>query len=368
MKVNDIYYTAIWSEGDNPAQIKIINQLLLPFKFEIKSLKTVDDVFYTIKNMEVRGAPLIGITAAYGIYLACIEAKNQKNPDSCISNSADYIKSSRPTAINLFYSVDLMLSKLNDCKNIDEKIRISLKLADEIKNDTILNCKKIGEYGLSLIQKISNEKKNQTVNILTHCNAGWLACGDYGTATSPIYLAHDMGIKVHVWVDETRPRNQGARLTAWEMESHGIPYTVIPDNTGGFLMQKQMVDMVIVGSDRTTKTGDTANKIGTYLKALAAKDNNIPFYVALPLSSIDWKISDGLSEIPIEERSENEVKYTEGLINGKIDKVLTTPENAKIRNYGFDITPSNLITGIITERGICNPDDLLLLFPEKQIL
>lgn len=368
MNVNGRYYTAVWIEDTDPKTVKIINQLCLPFRFEIKELRTVVEAYHSIVRMEVRGAPLIGIVAAYSIYLACLESAKKDNSDEYISQSAEYIKSSRPTAVNLFYSVDRMTCEVLKRKNIQEKIETARVLADTIRNETISSCKKIGEYGVELIRQISNRKKGELVNILTHCNAGWLACGDYGTATSPIYLAHDTGIKVHVWVDETRPRNQGARLTAWELKAHGVPYTLIPDNTGGLLMQKKMVDIVITGSDRTTKTGDTANKIGTYLKALAAKADNVPFWVALPSSSIDWNISDGLKEIQIEERNGNEVKYIEGLIDGRIDNILIAPEDAPVKNYGFDITPSALITGFITERGICDSDKLLNMFPEKQII
>lgn len=368
MNVNGKYYTAAWIEEADPKTLKIINQLYLPFRFEIKALKTVEEIYNSIVRMEVRGAPLIGIVAAYGIYIACLNAAGHNKPDEFIIKSAEYLKSSRPTAVNLFYSVDRITGEVLKKKNLQEKTETARILADTIRNETLCACKKIGEYGLELIRQISAGKNREVVNILTHCNAGWLACGDYGTATAPIYLAHNAGIKVHVWVDETRPRNQGARLTAWELKSHGVPYTLIPDNTGGLLMQKNMVDMVITGSDRTTKTGDTANKIGTYLKALAAKDNNIPFWVALPSSSIDWSISDGLKEIPIEERNGDEVKYVEGFIDGKIDSVLIAPLDAHVINYGFDITPSVLITGFITERGICDSDKLLTIFSEKQII
>jgi methylthioribose-1-phosphate isomerase len=238
-----------------------------------------------------------------------------------------------------------------------------------ILQEELNNCKRIGEAGLPIIEQLSKAKRGETVNILTHCNAGWLACIDYGTATAPIYFAHDQGIKVHVWVDETRPRNQGARLTAWELGQHGVPHTIIADNAGGHLMQHQMVDMVIVGSDRTTISGDVANKIGTYLKALAAKHNDIPFYVALPSSTIDWNISDGINEIPIEIRNSDEIRYVEGVSGGSILSVDTLPLNSKALNFGFDVTPASLVTGLITERGICkaNRESILALFPERAI-
>jgi methylthioribose-1-phosphate isomerase len=264
-----------------------------------------------------------------------------------------HLESSRPTAVNLKYAIDLIIAKTKNAKTLDEKIKVAFETANQLKQDEIENCRLIGEFGFPLIEKISTSKKGETVNILTHCNAGWLACVDYGTATAPIYLAHNKGIKLHVWVDETRPRNQGARLTAFELGEEGIPHTVIADNTGGLLMQKGMVDMVIVGSDRTSANGDVANKIGTYLKALAAHDNKIPFYAALPISTIDFEIKDGVKEIPIEERNQDEVRYIEGWHEGEIKRVRLTPENSNALNYGFDVTPSKYVTAIITEKGIC---------------
>ncbi|MGZ3882286.1 MAG: S-methyl-5-thioribose-1-phosphate isomerase, partial [Flavisolibacter sp.] len=278
------------------------------------------------------------------------------------------LKATRPTAVNLAWAVDRQLVAIKKGNSIAEKIEIVLTVAKEIADEDAEHCRRIGEYGLKLIEEISRKKNGDTVNILTHCNAGWLAFVDYGSATAAIYAAHDKGIKVHVWVDESRPRNQGAALTAWELSQHGVPNTVIADNTGGHLMQHGMVDLVIVGSDRTTRTGDVANKIGTYLKALAAKDNKIPFYAALPSSSIDWQMEDGLKEIVIEERDGDEVKFIEGLCEGEIKKVLLTPANTKATNYGFDVTPARLVTGLITERGICeaNKKSILDLFPEKK--
>jgi methylthioribose-1-phosphate isomerase len=309
-------------------------------------------VYQAIKEMWVRGAPLIGVTAAYGMYLGLFEMKNKKKSDQAIKKLADSLKSARPTAVNLQYAVDLILNGIKSLNTLNEKIDKAFELANQLKEKEIENCRLIGTFGLPLIERISQKKKGETVNILTHCNAGWLACIDYGTATAPIYMAQQKGIKIHVWVDETRPRNQGARLTAYELAQEGVPHTVIADNTGGLLMQKGMVDMVIVGSDRTTANGDVANKIGTYLKALAAYDNQVPFYVALPLSTIDWKLDDG-KDIVIEERDADEIHFMEGWYENKITKVRVTPEKSKAANYGFDITPAKYVTALITEKGIC---------------
>jgi methylthioribose-1-phosphate isomerase len=317
--------------------------------------------------MTVRGAPLIGAAGAFGIYLATLEINSQTNIREHLSNAARYLKSCRPTAINLSWAVNYVMEKLN--KNLSSKSlsETALGAANEICEKEKENCRQIGKHGLKLIKSISKKKKGEPVNILTHCNAGWLACIDYGTATAPIYFAHDNGIKVHVWVDETRPRNQGAKLTAWELGQYGIPYTLIPDNSGGHLMQQKMVDIVIVGSDRTTRTGDVANKIGTYLKALAAYDNNIPFYSALPSTSIDFCIGDGMREIIIEERNPEEVTNISGFTDGKIQSVRICPEDAVAINYGFDITPARLITGLITEKGICRATekDIKEMFSDK---
>jgi methylthioribose-1-phosphate isomerase len=270
--------------------------------------------------------------------------------------------------VNLAWAIDQQLDALKQATSIEELQTIARNKAIEIADDDAANCRKIGEHGLSLIEEISRRKNGTTVNILTHCNAGWLAFVDHGSATAPIYAAYEKGINIHVWVDETRPRNQGASLTAWELNMHGVPHTVIADNVGGHLMQHKMVDLVIVGSDRTTRTGDVANKIGTYLKALAAKDNNVPFYVALPMSSFDWDIKDGLQQIEIEERDADEVRFIEGLCEGEVKKVLITPESTPSKNYGFDVTPARLVSGLITERGICeaNEESILNLYPEKK--
>jgi methylthioribose-1-phosphate isomerase len=350
MLVNGKPYRTIWKE-DNI--IRIIDQRKLPHSFEIEELKTVDDVYIAIKDMHVRGAPLIGVCAAYGMYLACVNKED-------IEISAKKLKSARPTAIDLMWAVDKMHNAIKSSK---DKEKTALLLANSICEDSVIQCRKIGEYGLNIIEDISKKKKS-TVNILTHCNAGWLATVDFGTATSPIYLANKKGIDIHVWVDETRPRNQGF-LTAWELGQEGINHTIIADNTGGHLMQKGMVDMVLVGSDRTTSKGDVTNKIGTYLKALAANDSNIPFYVALPSSSIDFSIKDS-SQIPIEKRSSEEMEYIHGIDEkGQVKKLKITPKNSSMANYAFDITPARLVTALITERGVCRPDELKKLFSEK---
>lgn len=352
MKINNNNYQTIWVDKTNPRVIQIIDQRSLPFEFNIKDLKTIEEIYTAIKDMWVRGAPLIGVTAAYGIYLGLLYIKKSKNLEQKIKELGVYLESSRPTAINLKYAIDLVLEKIKSSDSLKEKINIAFETANQLKATEIENCRLIGENGFPLIEKISKVKKGAVVNILTHCNAGWLACIDYGTATAPIYFAHEKGVKVHVWVDETRPRNQGARLTAFELEQQGVPHTVIADNTGGLLMQKGMVDLVIVGSDRTSVNGDVANKIGTYLKALAAHDNSIPFYVALPLSTIDWSIDDGVNEIPIEQRDENEVKYVEGWHNGQMTKVRIMPEKSPVVNYAFDVTPAKYVTALITENGV----------------
>ncbi len=348
MKINGQHFHTIWCSKENAGVIKIIDQQKLPFEFSIRSLTTFNDSFNAIKDMTVRGAPLIGVTAAYGIYLGLLEYNNNDNLWSYIEGLGKTMKTARPTAVNLSWAVDEMMSVLKETTSVEKARIIALNKANEIKQMEIDSCSLIGDHGLSLIEEISKKKNGDEVNILTHCNAGWLACIDWGTALAPIYKAHQKGIKVHVWVDETRPRNQGSRLTAFELYQEGVPHTVICDNAGGHLMQHGMVDMVIVGSDRTTSTGDVCNKIGTYLKALAAYDNNIPFYVALPSSSIDYAINDGLNEIVIEERSDDEVRY----IEGKEGKAQIVHDQSRISNYGFDVTPARLVTGYITEKGV----------------
>lgn len=306
--------------------------------------------------MTVRGAPLIGAAAAFGIYLATLEETSLTGHRNLLENAARYLISCRPTAVNLSRAVNYVMDKLiNEAPEGDREsaLHAALEFCEQEKE----NCRLIGEQGLPLIEEISKRKQGKPVNILTHCNAGWLACIDYGTATAPVYLAHGSGIPVHVWVDETRPRNQGSRLTAWELGQAGVPYTLITDNAGGHLMQHGMVDLVIVGSDRTTMNGDVANKIGTYLKALAAYDNNVPFYSAFPSSTFDFGISNGLTEIPVEERDPEEVIHIEGFTGGKIEKVRICPDNAGSVNFAFDVTPAKLITGLITEKGICKPEE-----------
>ena len=367
MKIGNQNYQSIWIDESDPDVVRVIDQQKLPFFFEIKDLRSVDDVFNAIDDMTVRGAPLIGATGAFGIYLATLEINSQTNIREHLSNAARYLISCRPTAVNLSWAVSYVMEKLKKHDSPASLIKSALDAALEICEIEKENCRQIGKHGLKLIESLSEKKKGAPVNILTHCNAGWLACIDFGTVTAPIYLAHDKGIPVHVWVDETRPRNQGAKLTAYELGQNGIPYTLITDNSGGHLMQQKQVDIVIVGSDRTTRTGDVANKIGTYLKALAAFDNSIPFYCALPSSSIDFNISKGVKEIVIEERDPEEVTNVTGFADGKIQSVRICPEDTTAANYGFDITPARLITGLITEKGICRATekDIKEMFSDK---
>ena len=344
MKINNKSYRTIWFENN---KVKIIDQTKLPHQFLIKELNSIQDAINAIKNMEVRGAPLIGATAAYGLVLAIIE----KNNLSYLKKSGEDLITSRPTAINLKWAVDRMMKKISGI-NSDEILNIALNEAKTIVEEDVSFCESIGLNGLKIIEKIA-EKKKGIVNILTHCNAGWLATIDWGTATSPIYHAHKKGIRVHVWVDETRPRNQGANLTSYELNEEGIPNTIIADNTGGILMQRGQVDMCIVGTDRTLSNGDVCNKIGTYLKALAAHDNGVPFYVALPSSTIDWDI-ENFRNIPIEQRSSDELAYIDGLDEkGNLKRVLIYPAKSKAMNLAFDVTPAKYITGLITEKGVC---------------
>jgi len=370
MNVDGKHYRTIWLKENEPNIVQIIDQRHLPHKFVIEDLTQVDEVARAIKDMHVRGAGLIGATAGYGMYLAALYAPRDSERAIMDQLMADEekLKATRPTAVNLEWAVKRQLDAIGACDGgFDAKIRMARDTAQTIADEDSEYCRRIGEHGVGIIKEISRRKNGGVVNVLTHCNAGWLAFVDYGTATAPIYAAHDQGIKVHVWVDETRPRSQGASLTAWELGQHGVPHTVIVDNMGGHLMQHGMVDLVITGTDRTTYTGDVANKIGTYLKALAAKDNDIPFYVALPSSTFDWKIRDGLREIPIEERDASEVKYIKGLHNGELKRVLLTPEDSPAGNYAFDVTPARLVTGLITERGICqaSAEGVLGLYPEK---
>ena len=347
--------------------VETIDQRYLPFQNRICEISTLDEARFAITEMIVRGAPLIGVTAAYGMYLAALNYSGNDFHTE-MHRAADWLKSSRPTAVNLAFAVDEALAVISERRSNQENTKLLLENAESLKNREIEFSKNIGRFGLELIKSISEKKNGKPVQILTHCNAGRLACVELGTATAPVYLAHEAGIPVHVWVDETRPRNQGARLTAWELGEAHIPHTVIPDNTGGHLMQHGMVDLVIVGSDRTTLDGDVANKIGTYLKALAAADNRIPFYVALPSTTIDWNLSDGILEIPIEQRDGREVSMMEGLLENETHEFRIIPEKSAVANYGFDITPARLVTGLITERGVCKAtrEGILELFPEKR--
>ncbi|MBN1952134.1 MAG: S-methyl-5-thioribose-1-phosphate isomerase [Bacteroidales bacterium] len=353
MKIDGKPYQTIWLDPKDEGIVHSIDQRKIPFQFLVEQLTGLDEVCVAIRDMHLRGAPLIGVAAAFGLYLAGY--RHPGNPDlkKYLSSAGDQLLATRPTAVNLKMAVDRQLAAITRLEDPAAIISTLKKGALQLLEEEKENCRMIGVHGLEIIKAIASTKGGEPVNILTHCNAGWLACVDYGTATAPIYLAHDHGIKVHVWVDETRPRNQGARLTAWELGQHGVDHTLIADNTGGLLMQQGKVDMVIVGSDRTTRSGDVANKIGTYLKALAAFDNRVPFYAALPLTTVDWEIDDGVKEIPIEERSPDEVHFVEGFADGRIQQARISPQNSAAMNLGFDVTPARLVTGIITERGVC---------------
>ena len=366
MNINGQHFTTIWPHPTDKGCICIIDQRQLPHRFVIETLTYLDDAIRAIKDMHVRGAGLIGATAGFGMYLAAMDAAYHAI-DRTLEKAAILLKQSRPTAKNLGWAVERVLAAVKKAKEGDKK-DIAYTTACMIADEDAAFCKQIGIYGLELLAAISRTKNGQPVNILTHCNAGWLAFVDYGSATAPIYAARDAGIDVHVWVDETRPWNQGAKLTAWELQQENIPNTLITDNTGGHLMQNGLVDLVIVGSDRTTHTGDVANKIGTYLKALAAHDNNIPFYVALPSSTFDWELEDG-SQIPIEQRAGNEITSISGMNDktGRIETVRLVAPRTPAVNYSFDITPARLISGLITERGIVQASRQAIhaLFPEQ---
>lgn len=358
MQVHGRPFTSIWLDQDTQ-HICIIDQTLLPHRLEIARLTRLDHFCHAISSMQVRGAPLIGVTAAFGLAIALQADPSVKNEQ----RAADALLATRPTAVNLHWAIAQVRQSIATALP-EERARIAMATAHAIRQQDIITCKAIGQQGLALIQTISQQKKPAgTVNILTHCNAGWLATVDWGTALAPIYKAHQTGLAVHVWVDETRPRNQGASLTAWELRQQGIPHTVIPDNTGGHLMQHGQVDLCLVGSDRTTANGDVCNKIGTYLKALAAADNDIPFYVALPGSTVDWHLGDGIREIPIEQRDTREVTHISGLnSDGTIGEVQLFADSPAA-NYGFDVTPAKLVSGLITENGIfdANANSLLSL-------
>jgi len=368
MKVGEKQYRTVWIKQDDPAVIQVIDQRRLPHEFVVMDLKSVGDFQMAIKDMVVRGAGLIGATAGYGMYIAALTAPRD-GFELFVRNAGEILVATRPTASNLAWAVKRQLAAMSRAQNIDGKIEAAFRTACAIADEDAAFCRRIGEHGLQLIRDISASKNGEPVNILTHCNAGWLAFVDYGSATAPIYAAHEAGINVHVWVDETRPRSQGAGLTAWELGQQGVDHHLIADNTGGHLMQQGMVDMVMVGTDRTTRNGDVANKIGTYLKALAARDNGIPFYVALPSSTFDFEMDDGLRQIPIEERDGREVRYVSGkTADGSIAEVLVCPESTPAKNYGFDVTPARLITSLICERGLCAATEkgILGLFPEHR--
>jgi len=363
MKVDGKPYRTIWV-NENGWSVDIIDQTKLPHDFVVVSLGSLEDAAHAIRAMLVRGAPLVGATAAYGLCLAVREDSS----DDAIDRACKMLLATRPTAVNLRWALEFMESRVRN-RPRDERVTEAYKCAAEICDDDVSTCSAIGDNGLKLIAETGKRKgPGETVNILTHCNAGWLATVDWGTALSPIYKAFDAGIPVHVWVDETRPRNQGASLTAWELGRHGVPHTVIADNVGGHLMQHGLVDLCIVGTDRTTSTGDVCNKIGTYLKALAAHDNGVPFYVALPHSTIDWTLSDGIREIPIEERDATEVSEMTGrTADGSVASVRILPESSNAANFAFDVTPARLVTSLVTERGVCEASrrGLLGLYPER---
>src|SRR5438876_543437 len=381
VKVGGQHFRTIWLSPANEQVVQLIDQRFLPHRLVIEDVSTVAQMATAIREMHVRGAGLIGATAGYGMYLATIEAAGSPAVagfDRHVTDAAAQLKATRPTAVNLAWAVERQLTSiakgksevraaqaLDWRKTVQRKVALALATAKEIAAEDEEHCRMIGQHGLDLIEQVARRKNGKPVNVLTHCNAGWLAFVDYGSALAPVYAAHDQGLSVHVWVDETRPRSQGSKLTAWELGQHGVPHTIIADSAGGHLMQRGAVDLVIVGSDRTTCTGDVANKIGTYLKALAAQDNKIPFYVALPSSSFDWTIRDG-SEIPIEERGAEELKHADGWRDGQMLEVRVAPEGSPAANYGFDVTPRRLVTALITERGVCKADErsILELFPE----
>ena len=363
MDMNTAIKRPIWLDEDGRT-VRVIDQRLLPHRLDIMGLHTVDQVIYAIREMVVRGAPLIGVTGAYGVLTAVLTSGSETE----FQNACRDIKAARPTAVNLAWAVDRVVKKALSSVSGPQRVEAIRREAALIAEEEADRCRRIGEHGARLIADVSRGNGGRPVNILTHCNAGWLACVEWGTATAPVYVAHEQGIDVHVWVDETRPLNQGARLTAWELGRAGIRHTVVTDNAGGHLMQHGMVDMVIVGTDRTTYTGDVANKIGTYLKALAARDNDIPFYVALPSSTFDWQLRDGIRQIPIELRHADEVRLVQGLSQGQPTQVLITPVESPAVNPAFDVTPARLVTGFITERGICAAEEsaILAMFPENE--
>jgi methylthioribose-1-phosphate isomerase len=360
-------FRTIWLKERDDAIVQIIDQRQLPHEYVVADLTSYHDGVHAISEMLVRGAPLIGATAAWSLYLAGLEADRTADPLLVIRKAAAELGATRPTAVNLQWAIDRVLTVI---ENVGSTSLTPLlrREAEAICEEEGEISRKIGLHGLALIEAAAAKKPGETVNILTHCNAGALATIAWGTATAPIYMAHAKGIPVHVWVDETRPRNQGSQLTAWELRHRGVPHTLIVDNAGGHLMQHGQVDLCITGTDRTTRCGDVANKIGTYLKALAANDNNIPFYVALPSTTIDWAIRDGVREIPIEQRDALEVSHIVGMVDGERKEVCTTANDTPVSNFAFDVTPARLVTGLITERGVCAASEtgLLSLFPERE--
>jgi methylthioribose-1-phosphate isomerase len=361
MKINGQHYRTIWV-ADDGWSVQTIDQTKLPHVFETARLETAEDAARAIREMQVRGAPLIGATAAYGVCLAL-----RRDPsDEALETASAMLAAARPTAVNLQWALDEMGHAVRNLPR-ERRVEAAYARAAEICDEDVEICRSIGAHGLEIIKQHAERKNGAPVNVLTHCNAGWLACVDWGTATAPIYRAHDAGIPVHVWVDETRPRNQGAALTAFELGHHGVPHTLLADNAGGHLMQRGEVDLCITGTDRTAANGDVANKIGTYLKALAARDNNVPFYVALPRATIDWSLDDGFA-IPIEERRAEEITRVSGRReDGSVVAVDIAAPGSPAANPGFDVTPARLVTGLITERGVCaaSREGLLSLYPEK---
>ena len=364
MRIGAATFRTIWREGQS-GTVSVIDQTLLPHRFAVKSLRTMEDAARAIRDMTVRGAPLIGATGAYGLAIAMSEDPS----DASLASAFEQLLLTRPTAVNLRWGLERMRRHLAPIAP-SKRLEAAFAEAGAIADEDVAVCAALGEHGCALIQAAwEHAARSRPVNVLTHCNAGWLAAVDWGTALAPVYKAHRAGIPVHVWVDETRPRNQGASLTAFELGSEGVPHTVVVDNVGGHLMQHGMVDLCIVGTDRTTRTGDVCNKIGTYLKALAASDNRVPFYVALPSSTVDWRMRDGIRDIPIEERAESEVTHMTGeTADGALQTIRITPKNSPALNYGFDVTPARLVTGLITERGVCSASEagLLSLFPGEE--
>jgi methylthioribose-1-phosphate isomerase len=364
MRLGGVAYRSVWVDPEDGWSVRIFDQTRLPWEVAILRLTTAEEAAHAIRSMQVRGAPLIGAVAAYGLCLALrADARSE-----ALERDAAMLMATRPTAVNLRWAIERMLTRLRNTRP-EDRVAAAYEEAGRIADEDAAQCEAIGRHGVELIEQVAAAKRGGRVNVLTHCNAGWLATVDWGTALAPIYMAHDRGIDVHVWVDETRPRNQGAALTAFELGGHGVAHTIIADNAGGHLMQHGQVDLAIVGTDRVTRGGDVANKIGTYLKALAARDNNVPFWVALPSTTIDWRIRDGVTEIPIEERTATEVTQLTGRTeSGALATVQVTAPGSPAANPAFDVTPARLVTGFITERGRCAASEagLLSLFPEHR--